>query len=249
MSTVIQNLNCSHTISSAPSEQILEMDMDSGYLIVKTEAYKLTFIDLLNSRKKATLVMDEQDGISFFKPFYNGDQELLILTENGYVKLFCYKDLNIKEVKSSDNLELDGQVTAVSFNQEQMLLVVNQFVRVSKKNYKNALRVYKIKPDSWIWIEFLSEHCSNFYQSKHYSNFLLIFLDEMSHYNCVNIDMRWEDQPILIAIRVKGTYDFHSYVLNEDSSQIAELCSPKSMKTGTNQFLIFLFFKKFLLIF
>jgi len=166
MEVILQNMNISSTIQGYASEQILELDTEAGYLIAKSEGYKLIFIDLFNPRNTSSLVLDDQMGISYFKPFYNGNQEILILTENGFVKIFSYKDLVVEEIKSSDNLELEGHITAVHFNHKDMILMVNQFVRVSKKSYQNSIRVYKIKMNSWIWIEFLDEFSSKIYQSK-----------------------------------------------------------------------------------
>jgi hypothetical protein len=166
MEVFLQNMNCSMTIQGYASEQIIELDTEAGYMITKTEGYKLTFVDLFNTSKKASLVMDNQVGISYFKPLYNGNQEILVLTEDGFVKIYSYKDLIVSELKSSDNLELEGHITAAHFNHKEMILMVNQFLRVSKKSYQNAIRVYKIKLNSWIWIEFLDEHSSKLYQSK-----------------------------------------------------------------------------------
>lgn len=100
---------------------------------------------------------------------------MLILTNEGIVKILSYKNLSIELLKTSDNLELEGEVTACSFNPKEMIFVINQFVDLERNDsvFKNSTRVYKIKLDSWIWIEFLSEFSSSNFQCK--KSFFLFF--------------------------------------------------------------------------
>lgn len=153
-----------------PAQTIIQLDNEAGYLIAKTQKNELTFIDLLSPRKRISAEIEELAKIVFFKPFLNGNQDMLVLTDDGVVKILSYKNLSIELLKTSDNLELDGEVTACSFNSREMLLTVNQFVQTPGNNlgFKNCTRIYKIKLESWIWIEFLSEFSSANFQCKFY---------------------------------------------------------------------------------
>lgn len=144
------------------------MDNEAGYLIAKTQKNELTFIDLLSPRKRISAEIEDHAHIVFFKPFINGSQEMMILTNQGIVKILSYKNLSIELIKTSDNLELEGDVTACGFNSKEMMFSVSQFIdnSTSGGGYVNSTRLYKIKLDSWIWIEFICEFSSNSSQCK-----------------------------------------------------------------------------------
>lgn len=150
-----------------PAQTIIQLDNEAGYLIAKTQKNELTFIDLLSPRKRISAEIEDDSRIIYFKPFLNGSHDMLILTNEGIVKILRYENLSIELIKTSDNLELEGEVTACSFNIREMILVISQFVDGDvSSNYKNSTRIYKIKLNSWIWIEFLTEFKSDTFQCR-----------------------------------------------------------------------------------
>lgn len=99
-----------------------------------------------------------------------GDCKLLVLLKRGKLLIYSYKDMEISLEKESDNLDFNGQITAVGCNVEKGILAINLFSEISGDNseisYINSLRFYRLKLENWIWLEFLEEKDSNINSSK-----------------------------------------------------------------------------------
>lgn len=159
-------------ISNQDSCRPIKLSKDKHLIFSKVDFNKLVIADLNEPKNRAYLTIESnEDEESFYSDleilFFEtlSKNKFLLLTSDGILHIFNHQNLAIEEEKTSDTLDFKGKITAVALNEKHGFLAVNQFIKVSKKSYRNVIKVFKLDLDKWIWVEFLSEVSSSIHQS------------------------------------------------------------------------------------
>ena len=182
--------------------KIIAVD-DKNFIMIKNSKYEVTIVDGENPYKKSVINVqnypgqtEENDGIFYFYPI--GNSLLLVLLGTGIILIYSYKNMKVSLQKKSDNLDFEGEVTAIGFNKKYGLIGISQFKKVQRSVgatdlsnkysqrsspkttvWVNTIRFYRLRLDNWIWLEFLEEKDSADHSSMeglktHQDDFILL---------------------------------------------------------------------------